>query len=78
MLGNGSKTALDVLPIQFELLAPGVEASERDMDVGMFRVEVRHRQAPQSEGERCVEVGFHAAHHVSRQSLQVETLSELR
>jgi hypothetical protein len=74
MLGNGSKTALDVLPIQFELLAPGVETSERDMDVGMFRVEMRHRDPV----ERCAEVGFHAVHHVSRQSLQVETLAELR
>ena len=41
MLGNGSKTVLDVLPIQLKLFAPGIEASECDVDVGMFRVEVR-------------------------------------
>ena len=74
MLGNGSKTVLDVVPIQLEPLAVGIEASQRNVDMGMFRVEVRHRHPV----ERCVKVGFHPAHHVPRQSLQVETLAELR
>jgi hypothetical protein len=40
----------------------------------MLRVEVRHGHP----FERRVEIGFHAAHHVPREALQVETLAELR
>src|SRR5580704_17694299 len=62
-----------VIPIQLECLAAGIDASERNVDVRMFRVEVRYRYP----FERRMEVGSHAAHHVPGQSLQVETLAEL-
>jgi hypothetical protein len=39
----------------------------------MFGVEMRHRHPV----ERCVKVGFHPAHHIPRQLLQVETLAKL-
>jgi len=74
MLRHESKTVADVLSIQSEFLAPLIQSPESDVDVRMLRVEVRHGHPV----ERCVEVGFHAVHHVSRQSLQVETLAELR
>jgi hypothetical protein len=73
MLGCGSEAISDVIPIQLECLAAGIDASERNVDVGMFRVEVRYRYP----FERRMEVGSHPAHHVPRQSLQVETVAEL-
>ena len=72
MLGYGSEAISDVIPIQFERLAAGIDASERNVDVGMFRVEVRYRYP----FERRMQVGSHPAHHIPRQSLQVETLAE--
>jgi hypothetical protein len=72
MLRHGSKTVADVLSIQPEFLAPFIQAPESDVDVGMLRVEMRHS----SPFERSVKIGFHPAHHVSREALQVEPLTE--
>jgi hypothetical protein len=74
VLGNGSKSTLYIVPIQLELLAVGIETSERDMDVRMFGVEVRYRDP----FERRAQIGLHTAHHVPRQELQVKTLAEFR
>jgi len=73
MLRHGPETISDVIPIQPECLAAGIDASERNVDVRMFRVEVRHGQP----FERRMEVGFHATHQVARKSLQVESLAKL-
>jgi hypothetical protein len=73
MLRDGPETISDVIPIQLECLAAAIDASERNVDVGMFRVEVRHCHP----FEGCVEVGLHAAHHVPREPLQIETFAEL-
>ena len=73
MLGYGTEAISDVIPIQLECLAAGIDAPERNVDVGMFRVEVRYRYPL----ERRMEVGSHPTHHVPRQSPQVETLAEL-
>lgn len=74
MLCNGSKPVLDVLPIQPELLAFGVAASERDVDVRMFGVEVSYSNPFERRGQ----IGLHTAHHVPRQALQIETFAEFR
>jgi hypothetical protein len=74
MLGNGSKSILDVVPIQLELLAPGIQTSERNVDMGMFGVEVRDRHP----FERASEIGLDTGHQVPRQPLEIETLTELR
>jgi hypothetical protein len=74
MLGNGSKSILNEVPIQLELLAPGIQSSECNVDMGMFGVEVRYRHP----FERASEIGLDTAHHVPRQPLEIETLTELR
>jgi hypothetical protein len=73
MLGYGSEAISDVIPIQPECLAAGIDASERNVDVGMFGIEVRCRYP----FERRMQVGSHPTHHVPRQSLQVDTLAKL-
>jgi hypothetical protein len=74
VLGDGSKSVPDVVPIQLELLAPGIHTSERNVDMRMFRVEVRDSHP----FERTPQIGLDTTHHVPRQPLQVETLAELR
>jgi hypothetical protein len=74
MLRHGPQTILDVFPIKLEFLTTGIETSERDVDVGMLRVEVRHRHP----FERHMEIGLDTGHNVSRDPLQVETVTELR
>ena len=74
MLGDGSKTVADVLSIQPEFLAPFIQPSKSDVDVRMLRVEMR-RGRP---FERCMEIGCHPIHYVSREPLQVEPLAEFR
>ena len=72
MLRHGPETISDVIPVQPECLAAGIDASERNVDVGMFRVEMHHGHP----FEGFVQVGLHATHHVASKSLQVETLAE--
>jgi len=74
MLGNGSKSVLDVVPTQLEVLATGIQTSERNVDMGMFRVDVRDSHP----FERRAEIQLDAAHHVPRQPLQIKTLPEFR
>ena len=62
MLRHRSKTISDVLPVELDLHAVGVDTSEGDVDVRMLRVEVCHGHPFQ----RCVEVGRHAAHYFPR------------
>jgi hypothetical protein len=74
MLGYGAQTIPDIFPIQPEFLAAGLESSERDVDVWVLCVEVRHCHP----FERRVKIGLGAAHYVPSQPLQVEPLAELR
>jgi hypothetical protein len=75
MLGNGSKTVLDVLPIQFELRSLWYRAPLSDVDVRMFRVEMRHGHP----FDRCAEIGLDMRPITSRvRRCRVETLAELR
>lgn len=74
MLGNGSKSVFDVVPIQLERLARGIQTSQRNVDVGMFGVEVGYGHP----FERSAKIHLDTAHHIPGQPLQVETLAELR
>ena len=74
MLGNGSKTVLDVLPIQFELHSLYIEASQSYVNMRMLRIEMRYSHP----FDRCAEIGLDSAHYVPREALQIETLAEFR
>ena len=74
MLGNRSKTVLDVVSIQFELHSLYIEASQSYMNMRMLRIEMCHSHP----FDRRAEIGLHTAHYVSREALQVETLAEFR
>jgi hypothetical protein len=74
MLGNGSKTVLDVLSIKIELHSLYIEASQSDVNMRMRRVEMRNSHP----FEGLAEIDLDTAHHVPRQPLQIETLAELR
>ena len=74
MLGNGSKTVLDVLPIQFELRSRYIEASQSYVYMRMLRIEMRDSHP----FDRGAEIGLDPAHYVSREALQIETLTEFR
>ena len=74
MLGNGSKTVLDVLPIKFELRSLDIEASQSYVNMRMLRIEMCYSHP----FDRRAEIGLDTAHYVSREALQVETLTEFR
>jgi hypothetical protein len=74
MLGNGSKTVLDVLSIQFELCSLCIEASQSDVNMRMLRIEMCYSHP----FDRRAEIGLDTAHYVPREALQIETLTEFR
>jgi hypothetical protein len=74
MLGNGSKTVLDVLSIQFELRSLYIEASQSYVNMRMLRIEMSHGHPL----DRPAEIGLDTAHYVPREALQIETLTEFR
>jgi hypothetical protein len=74
MLGNGSKTVFDVLSIQFELRALCIEASQSYVNMRMLRIEMRYTHP----FDRHAEIGLDPAHYLSREALQIETLTEFR
>ena len=74
MLGNGSKTILDVLPIQFKLRSLCIEPSQSYVNMRMLRIEMRYSHP----FDRHSEIRLDPAHYVPREALQIETLTELR
>jgi hypothetical protein len=74
MLGNGSKTVLDILPIQFELRSLCIEPSQSHVNMRMLRIEMFYGHPV----DRCAEIGLDSAHYVPREALEIETLTEFR
>jgi hypothetical protein len=74
MLGNGSKTILDILSIKLELHSLYIEASQSDVNMRMRRIEMRYSRP----FDRRAEIGLDTAHYVSREALQIETLAKFR
>ena len=74
MLGNCSETVLDILSFQFELRALCIEASQSYVNMRMLSIEMRYSHP----FDRRAEIGLDPAHYVSREALQIETLTEFR
>ena len=74
MLGNRSETVFDVLSIQFELHSFYIEASQSHVNMRMLRIEMCYSHP----FDRSAEIGLDTAHYVSREALQIETLTEFR
>jgi len=74
ILGNSANRMFDVVPVQVNWLPLRPYSSERNVDVGMFSVEVTDGNPLQGNTDILLDV----LHQIARQAREINALAEFR